>query len=77
MRLEGLCQLKNSINSLGFEPATFRLVARCNFYKLQEGNAMRSDGNRDLKRKREQHTLGTINFTSTKLLLTAGITQSV
>jgi hypothetical protein len=27
LRLEGLCQLKNSMTSLSYEPATFRLVA--------------------------------------------------
>jgi hypothetical protein len=29
MRLEGLSQLKNPMNSSGFESATFRLVALC------------------------------------------------
>jgi hypothetical protein len=29
VRLEGLDQLKNPINSSGIEPATFRLVAQC------------------------------------------------
>jgi hypothetical protein len=29
VRLEGLGQLKNPMTSLGFEPATFRLVALC------------------------------------------------
>jgi hypothetical protein len=28
VRLEGLGQLKNPMSSLGFEPATFRLVAQ-------------------------------------------------
>jgi hypothetical protein len=29
VRLEGLDQLKNSVTSLGIEPATFRLVSQC------------------------------------------------
>jgi hypothetical protein len=29
VRLEGLRQLKNSMTSLGMEPATFRLAAQC------------------------------------------------